>query len=61
MPDQDDPPDPSGHLTTTEERGSFVSAHCSCGWRGPARRARERARTDAQGHRATGPPALDVL
>ncbi|MFJ4619831.1 hypothetical protein [Streptomyces sp. NPDC088812] len=46
-------PSPTGeelHRTTTVERGPFCLAHCSCGWRGPARRARSLARTDAEGH-----------
>ncbi|MEV5148852.1 hypothetical protein AB0L14_31800 [Streptomyces sp. NPDC052727] len=38
------------HLTTTTEQGPFCVARCSCGWRGPARRARSQARTDAEGH-----------
>ncbi|MFF9770448.1 hypothetical protein ACIGXF_30825 [Streptomyces sp. NPDC053086] len=40
------------HLTTTSEQGRFCVARCSCGWRGPARRARSQARTDAEGHAA---------
>ncbi|NJP46995.1 hypothetical protein [Actinacidiphila epipremni] len=40
----------TGHRTTVVERGSFVTARCSCGWRGPARRARDRARRDAADH-----------
>ncbi|MEV6118119.1 hypothetical protein AB0L59_38035 [Streptomyces sp. NPDC052109] len=40
------------HLTTTTEQGRFCVAGCSCGWRGPARRARSQARTDAEAHRA---------
>ncbi|MCE3034166.1 hypothetical protein [Streptomyces sp. CMSTAAHL-2] len=40
------------HLTTTTEQGRFCVAHCTCGWRGPARRARSQARTDAAGHEA---------
>ncbi|MFE9364977.1 hypothetical protein ACFYNN_19730 [Streptomyces sp. NPDC006978] len=40
------------HSVTTVERGSFCIARCSCGWSGPARRARDRARTDAAEHRA---------
>ncbi|ALO09906.1 hypothetical protein AQF52_4312 [Streptomyces venezuelae] len=40
----------SPHTTTTTERGSFALARCSCGWSGPARRSRERARTDASEH-----------
>ncbi|MEU0257247.1 hypothetical protein ABZ299_33325 [Streptomyces sp. NPDC006184] len=38
------------HLTTTAEQGRFCVARCSCGWRGPARRARSQARTDAETH-----------
>lgn len=46
---QDERPE-SGHHTQVTERGSFVSARCDCGWRGPARRARDTARTDAATH-----------
>ncbi|MEU6808921.1 hypothetical protein ABZ920_07925 [Streptomyces sp. NPDC046831] len=42
------------HRTTTVEQGRFCAARCSCGWRGPARRARSLARADAEGH-GTGP------
>ncbi|WP_369170384.1 hypothetical protein AB5J49_22270 [Streptomyces sp. R28] len=42
--------DPFDHRTTTVEKGPFCTAQCSCGWRGPARRARSLARTDAEGH-----------
>ncbi|GAA0414360.1 hypothetical protein [Streptomyces luteireticuli] len=47
-------PAPSGgvHLITTGERGSFCSARCTCGWLGPARRARSLARSDADAHLA---------
>ncbi|MFF4506462.1 hypothetical protein [Streptomyces sp. NPDC001401] len=38
------------HRTTTVEQGRFCLARCSCGWRGPARRARSQARADAEGH-----------
>ncbi|MET8248548.1 hypothetical protein ABZV31_31625 [Streptomyces sp. NPDC005202] len=38
------------HRTTTVEQGRFCAARCTCGWRGPARRARSLARADAQGH-----------
>ncbi|MEV8589528.1 hypothetical protein AB0424_21600 [Streptomyces sp. NPDC051180] len=41
------------HTTTTTERGSFALARCSCGWTGPARRSRDRARTDAAEHSRT--------
>ncbi|MEU2433496.1 hypothetical protein ABZ611_29085 [Streptomyces sp. NPDC007861] len=40
------------HETRTTERGSFSIASCTCGWCGPARRSRERARVDAQLHRS---------
>ncbi|CAG7616807.1 hypothetical protein [Actinacidiphila bryophytorum] len=40
------------HRTSVVERGSFASARCTCGWKGPARRARDRARRDAQEHTA---------
>ncbi|MFC8197590.1 hypothetical protein ACFWBR_14370 [Streptomyces sp. NPDC060006] len=42
------------HRTTTVEQGRFCLARCTCGWRGPARRARSRARTDAQTHTTEG-------
>ncbi|PWG09443.1 hypothetical protein DF268_32525 [Streptomyces sp. V2] len=42
---------PSGdHLATTVDQGRFCFARCTCGWRGPARRARSLARTDAETH-----------
>lgn len=47
------------HQTTTMERGSFALARCSCGWSGPARRSRDRARTDATDHERA-PSAGDV-
>ncbi|MDQ0991692.1 hypothetical protein [Streptomyces sp. V3I7] len=40
------------HDTSTQEQGRFCLARCSCGWRGPARRARSQARTDAEAHAA---------
>ncbi|MFH8474491.1 hypothetical protein [Streptomyces sp. NPDC018000] len=48
------PPTPAscGHTPTTVERGSFCTARCGCGWSGPARRSRDRARTDAAEHSA---------
>ncbi|MFI1867480.1 hypothetical protein [Streptomyces jumonjinensis] len=50
---QDAPADtPGPHRTTTAERGSFTVARCSCGWAGPARRSRDRARADALTHRS---------
>ncbi|WP_119293913.1 hypothetical protein [Streptomyces sp. YIM 130001] len=45
-------PAPGEHRTTTVEQGRFCSARCSCGWRGPARRARSKARSDATDHLA---------
>ncbi|MEU6546504.1 hypothetical protein [Streptomyces sp. NPDC046859] len=51
MTEQDEHRDaPSRHRTTTVEKGPFCTAHCTCGWRGPARRARSQARTDAETH-----------
>ncbi|MEC4015704.1 hypothetical protein [Streptomyces sp. H27-D2] len=41
---------PGGHRTSTVEQGSFSAARCACGWRGPARRARAKARADAAAH-----------
>jgi hypothetical protein len=38
------------HRTSVSESGAFVAARCTCGWRGPARRARDRARRDAEEH-----------
>ncbi|MFJ7062390.1 hypothetical protein ACK8N7_16825 [Streptomyces griseobrunneus] len=49
-------PPPAGHSATTTERGSFCLARCTCGWAGPARRSRDRARTDAAEHLAAPPP-----
>ncbi|WP_199809854.1 MULTISPECIES: hypothetical protein [unclassified Streptomyces] len=40
------------HRTTTSEKGRFCMAICTCGWRGPARRARSQARSDAEKHQA---------
>ncbi|MEV7871915.1 hypothetical protein AB0P17_38740 [Streptomyces sp. NPDC088124] len=40
----------AAHTATTVERGSFCLARCTCGWSGPARRARDRARADADHH-----------
>ena len=33
------------------EKGSFTHARCECGWRGPGRRSRKKARNDAAAHR----------
>ncbi|GAA2340043.1 MULTISPECIES: hypothetical protein [Streptomyces] len=41
---------PGQNRTTTVERGSFSIARCTCGWSGPARRARALARDDAANH-----------
>jgi hypothetical protein len=40
------------HLTTVTEKGAFATARCTCGWRSPARRSREKARRDAAEHHA---------
>ncbi|MGA5101076.1 hypothetical protein ACPCAC_27360 [Streptomyces lavendulocolor] len=45
----------NAHDATTTERGSFAVARCICGWAGPARRSRDRARLDAAGHMAAPP------
>ncbi|MFD5015147.1 hypothetical protein ACF063_16315 [Streptomyces chartreusis] len=56
MAQQDGPNSPSvqgnlsDHRTSMVEKGPFCAAHCTCGWRGPARRARSLARTDATEH-----------
>lgn len=47
--------DHPAHGATTVEQGRFCLARCTCGWRGPARRARSLARTDAEKH-AHGTP-----
>ncbi|MDP9608437.1 hypothetical protein JOF35_000714 [Streptomyces demainii] len=41
---------PRQERTTTEEKGAFAIARCTCGWSGPARRARSTARDDAATH-----------
>ncbi|KUF19871.1 hypothetical protein AT728_06005 [Streptomyces silvensis] len=46
---------PELHRTSTVENGPFCAARCTCGWRGPARRARSKARDDAAGHVAQPP------
>ncbi|AZK94977.1 hypothetical protein [Streptomyces tsukubensis] len=48
------------HTTTTAERGSFALARCTCGWSGPARRSRDRARTDAASHAAEAATGLSA-
>ncbi|MDX3801819.1 hypothetical protein [Streptomyces sp. AK04-3B] len=53
MTQQDGSPAPrtdGEHRTTTVEQGRFCLARCTCGWRGPARRARSMARSDAETH-----------
>lgn len=46
------PPVPSAHATRIAEKGSFTTAHCTCGWFAPARRSRDKARKDARQHTA---------
>ncbi|MER5466114.1 hypothetical protein ABT010_36825 [Streptomyces sp. NPDC002668] len=53
MPPQDPTGDTPPHRATAADRGSFAIARCTCGWIGPARRSRERARSDAELHTAT--------
>ncbi|WP_111602315.1 hypothetical protein [Streptomyces sp. Amel2xB2] len=45
-------PDQGEHRVSTGESGAFSYARCVCGWRGPARRARESARADGNAHLA---------
>ena len=41
---------------SVSERGSFAHARCAkCGWEGPARRSRDRARRDLDRHVADRP------
>ncbi|MFF8959303.1 hypothetical protein [Streptomyces sp. NPDC014894] len=58
LPSEIPAPAAAPHRTTDSERGSFAVARCSCGWSGPARRSRERARADARAHapEPAGPP-----
>ncbi|MFD7801866.1 hypothetical protein, partial [Streptomyces anulatus] len=51
------PGPPPGHSATTIERGSFCLARCTCGWSGPARRARGRGRAGAAVRRPPPRPA----
>ncbi|MEU8570183.1 hypothetical protein AB0C51_17850 [Streptomyces pathocidini] len=45
------PPAPhENHHTRTTDQGRFSIARCNCGWTGPARRARSKAREDANAH-----------
>ncbi|MFJ9034976.1 hypothetical protein ACIRF8_00070 [Streptomyces sp. NPDC102406] len=49
------------HTTTVTEQGRFCLARCTCGWRGPARRARSKARSDAADHVEGNPPLPDLV
>ncbi|MFJ3899951.1 hypothetical protein [Streptomyces sp. NPDC090025] len=53
QPLSDQHPSSSRHHATTAENGPFAFASCSCGWRGPARRSRDRARRDVPEHLAS--------
>lgn len=46
---KDDPTRGSSPLSLVE-KDHFTHARCECGWRGPARRSRRRAREDAAAH-----------
>ena len=35
------------------DKGNFTQARCECGWDGPARRSRKKAREDAAAHLQT--------
>jgi hypothetical protein len=52
---------PVVHDTTISEQGSFTRASCrSCGWSGPARRARSFAAVDVEEHRLLTGAAVDL-
>ncbi|WP_314175146.1 hypothetical protein [Streptomyces winkii] len=55
----DESGDQGGHRTSTVERGAFSHARCTCGWLGPARRARETSQADARAH-STSQDVQDV-
>ncbi len=49
------------HETSIAERGSFARASCAtCGWSGPARRARAYAAVDIEEHRLLTEQAVAV-
>lgn len=53
-------PPPTMMLAGLEERGAFAFGSCDrCGWRGPARRSRERARKDLGRHIQDKPKHAD--
>ena len=43
----------TGHETSITENGAFATARCTCGWFAPARRSRDKARRDEDGHLET--------
>jgi hypothetical protein len=49
---RDESHDQEEHRTSTTEQGAFSYASCSCGWLGPARRARSASRADGTAHAA---------
>lgn len=51
------PSEPSADPVTIVDVGPFTHAQCTCGWKGPGRRSRKRARADAAEHRDDGCPA----
>ncbi|MEO3978475.1 hypothetical protein [Streptomyces sp. CAU 1734] len=55
VPGPDDTSLDTPHTITVSERGSFTLARCVCGWSGPARRSRDRARSDARTHAPAAP------
>lgn len=47
-------------IDDVQERGAFAFGSCDkCGWRGPARRSRERARKDLRHHLEARPKHVD--
>jgi hypothetical protein len=45
-----DDPTKGGSPLSVVDKGSFTHAACECGWRGPGRRSRKKARADAAAH-----------
>ena len=48
--DKRDDPTKGGSPLRLVEKDHFTHARCECGWRGPGRRSRKKARDDASAH-----------
>ncbi|HEX6888550.1 MAG TPA: hypothetical protein VF143_10640 [Candidatus Nanopelagicales bacterium] len=57
MSKQESDPGKGGPVAIAEQ-GNFTHASCACGWRGPARRSRKKARSDAASHLDEGCTAV---